>query len=105
MSATAPFRGEIYVHTNTVNGKSYVGQTTQGADVRWSMHLKCSKSLKTPAYRGLFSKAIRKYGADAFEHQTLSFAGTQATLDNLERVWIILLQTKAPNGYNLADGG
>ena len=104
MATMVPF-GEVYVHTCIVNGKSYVGQTTAGVAKRWKLHVRCARSPKTPAYGNLFSKAIRKYGAEAFEHQTLSLAGTQPELDNLEKIWIILLQTKAPHGYNLTDGG
>lgn len=100
-----PFSGEIYVHMNLLNGKSYVGQTTAGMEKRWKSHLQCARSCKTPAYRTLLAKAIRKYGADAFESALLSVAGSQAHLDNLEKVWIILLQSKSPNGYNLSDGG
>jgi group I intron endonuclease len=105
MIESMPFRGEVYLHWNPLSQKGYVGQTTAGVSKRWKLHLRCARSPKTPAYRNLFSKALRKYGADAFESQTLSIARSQEELDNLERVWIILLQTKAPNGYNLADGG
>jgi group I intron endonuclease len=97
--------GEVYVSTCLRNDKSYVGQTTQGVSKRWALHQRCARSPRTPAYKTVFSKAIRKYGADVFEHQILSVAGSQAELDNLEKIWIILLQTKVPNGYNLADGG
>jgi len=97
--------GEIYVHTNTHNGKSYVGQTTLGVDRRWKEHIHGAHQPKSPNHRGLFAKAIRKYGRDAFEQQVLSAASSQEALSNLEKVWIILLQTKAPSGYNLTDGG
>jgi group I intron endonuclease len=103
--ALAPHFGEIYVHTCMANEKSYVGQTTASMAKRWRLHVRCAQSPRTPAYCGLIARAIRKYGADAFEHQVLSVARSQAELDNLEKIWIILLQTKAPNGYNLADGG
>lgn len=101
----APIFGQVYVHTNIVNGKNYVGQTTAGMENRWKLHLRCARSTKTPAYAGLIARAIRKYGVDAFEHHVLSVVGSQARLDNLEKVWIILLQAKTPTGYNLADGG
>ena len=105
MKSVKPFTGEIYVHTNVLNGKSYVGQTTVGVSKRWALHQRCARSPKTPAYNGLIARAIRKYGANAFEHQILSKARSQSELDNLEKIWIILLQTKTPSGYNLADGG
>ena len=95
---TAPIFGEVYVHTCTTNEKSYVGQTTRGMDARWREHIKERRNRA-------FSSAIRKYGADVFEHRILSVAYSQAELDNLERIWIILLQTKTPNGYNLTAGG
>jgi group I intron endonuclease len=104
MPQVSPF-GEVYVHTCLVNDKTYVGQTTAGVSKRWGLHLRCARSPQTNAYRSVFSKAIRKYGADAFEHQTLSVAVSQSELDNLEKLWIILLQSKVPNGYNLSDGG
>src|ERR1700721_37675 len=98
MSETAQFRGEVYVHTNIVNGKSYVGQTTQGVAARWEGHVKERRNRA-------FSRAIRKYGVDSFEHRVLVVARSQEQLDNLEKVWIILLQTKVPLGYNLTCGG
>lgn len=105
MLESRPFHGEIYLHWNSVSEKGYVGQTTQGTDHRWKLHLRCARSAKTPAYRTLFSKAIRKYGADAFDHQVLATAQNQSELDGLERLWIWALQTKVPHGYNLTDGG
>ncbi len=103
--ATPSFSGIVYLHYNPISQKGYVGQTTKGIDNRWELHCRCARSPRTPAYKGLIAKAIRKYGADSFEHQVLSTASTQAELDNLEKIWITLLQTKVPNGYNLADGG
>lgn len=97
--------GLIYAHQNRVNGKIYVGQTTSTLEGRWRLHLRCARSPKTPNHNGLFAKAIQKYGSAAFDSQVLSVAASQEELDNLERLWIILLQSKAPNGYNLTDGG
>jgi len=105
MLEARPFCGEVYLHWNIVSEKGYVGQTTKGTDKRWKLHLRCARSPRTNAYRSVFSKAIRKYGAGAFDHQIISIARSQAELDNLEKIWIILLQSKVPNGYNLSDGG
>lgn len=103
--ATTPFFGEIYVHTCMANEKSYVGQTTAGMEKRWKKHLTAARLPHHPGYNALIAKAIRKYGADTFEHQTLSVARSAQELDNLEKVWIILLQTKQPLGYNIQAGG
>jgi group I intron endonuclease len=97
--------GEVYFHFCPASGKGYVGQTTVGMEERWRLHLRSARSALTPGYRTLICRAIRKYGSDGFEHQVLSHACSQTELDNLEKVWIILLQTKAPTGYNLAAGG
>ena len=59
---TLPPYGEVYVVTCSINGKQYVGQTTQGAEKRWVTH--CGD---TKAGRGfLLSRAIRKYGLENF---------------------------------------
>jgi len=102
--ALTPFFGEIYVHTNVLNGKSYVGQTTAGMLARWKDHVKHSRLPKHAGFRYPFARAIRKYGPEAFEHQILSIARTKVELDNLERIWIILLQTREI-GYNITAGG
>ena len=105
MNTATPNFGEVYFHFCPTSQKGYVGQTTAGMEKRWKLHQRCARSVKTPAHEGLIARAIRKYGADSFEHQVLSVARSQAQLDNLEKVWIILLGAKAPGGYNLADGG
>ena len=105
MNIAAPFRGEVYVQTCTANEKSYVGQTTRGAQVRWREHVRHACCAKHADFNYPISWAIRKYGADVFESRVLAVARTKEELDNLEKVWIILLQTRKPNGYNLGIGG
>jgi group I intron endonuclease len=102
--ALTPFHGEIYVHTCTANGKSYVGQTTAGMEKRWAEHIRHSRSSKCADSRYPLSRAIRKYGPTTFESQVISVARTKPELDNLEKVWIILLQTRE-TGYNITAGG
>jgi group I intron endonuclease len=92
--------GEIYLITNILNEKAYVGQTKNGVEFRWSQHL-----MRTKRRNDALASAIRKYGASAFDRQSLATASSQSELDNLEKVWIILLQTRAPQGYNLTSGG
>ena len=105
MSEITSIFGEIYVHTCTDNGRSYVGQTTAGVPHRWCDQVKITRWPRNPGYRYPLSNAIRKYGKAAFEHQVLSVAQSKDELDNLEKIWIILLQARRPNGYNLAAGG
>ena len=96
--------GTIYVHTNTLNGKVYVGQTWQESTDRWVTQ-------RNAAMRGAagcrhFYSAIRKHGWAAFDHAVVGAANTQDDMDNLEKVWIIALRANDRRfGYNLASGG
>ena len=92
----------IYVVTNSINDKVYVGQHRGNrAEHRLKRHLyeaaHCSQTH--------FHRAIRKYGASNFRIQVLcNDVGSLKELDNLERIWIILLDSRN-TGYNLARGG
>jgi|ERR1039458_282653 group I intron endonuclease len=94
--------GVIYVATNTVNGKQYVGQTTARRPVRrWNSHLqRAHKGGGHPLYC-----SMRKHGASAFVFSVIGIADDQKSLDNLEQSFILSLNTIAPNGYNLKNGG
>jgi group I intron endonuclease len=96
-------RFTIYCHTNRVNGKRYVGQTVYTMEKRWGDHVSTAKGGKVgpPA----FTRAIRKYGADAFDHQILEVVETQEAADAAESLWIERLACCVPNGYNLKSGG
>lgn len=89
----------IYLITNTVNGKQYVGQTKQELRLRWNLH--CTKRSGTPAV----GRAIKKYGRDAFAIRVLSICHTAEQLDDAERYFIDHYGTLAPGGYNLNTGG
>lgn len=87
----------IYLYTNTINGKRYVGQTQREDKERISEHLRKNKTV--------FDKAVSKYGMDAFKYEVIDTAETTKELNEKERYWIKKLKTKHPNGYNLTDGG
>lgn len=90
--------GTIYAFRNKINGKYYVGQTT---DVR----RRRSKHFRAASGCWLFNRAMRKYGRDAFEFIILE-SGIQSReeLNTLEMKYIA--ETKAyPEGYNLTPGG
>jgi group I intron endonuclease len=96
-------RFHIYIHTNTVNGKRYVGQTVHTVEGRWKEHVNAAKRNKGGAR--LLSAAIRKYGAAAFVHELLDVVTTQEGVDIAEARWIEQRRTRTPHGYNLSSGG
>lgn len=99
MTLQKPY-GEIYVAINTVNDKKYVGQTTQGAEVRWAAH-------QFTAGRGpwAFSRALGKYGCKNFIWAVVDTALDQEELDRKEIAWVSQLGSMSPQGYNLTTGG
>ena len=92
----------IYCHTNTVNGKKYVGQTQLTMEKRWAAHVHQARSKR--GSRALMG-AIRKYGSDAFTHEVLEVVATAEEADAAEKLWIEKLGCLAPGGYNLDGGG
>lgn len=90
--------GLIYKWTNTTNGKAYIGKCHNTLEKRTREHL---------AGRGsqLLKSAFDKYGVDAFTLEILYDGVFDVMLDTFERDAIKTYNTKAPNGYNLTDGG
>lgn len=93
--------GHIYLITNNVNNKKYIGQTWYPLERRLSQH-------KTQKKRGcpLLSRAIKKYGGEAFTIESLAKFDTQAHADFLETYFISFYCSNDPQyGYNLTSGG
>lgn len=86
--------GTIYIATNLLNGKQYVGQTIDFKQ-RLLWHLHNSK------YH--FGRAIRKYGKDSFTFEQLEYPAEE--LNQQEKYWIAQLNTFSPGGYNHTTGG
>lgn len=92
--------GCIYKITNKINGKAYVGQTICNIEKRFREHVHASLTKNTYLYN-----AMRKYGKDNFEIVEIDYAKSLDELNSKEIYWIDKLNTKIPNGYNIADGG
>lgn len=91
--------GCIYKITNTVNGKSYIGQTRNNLEkTRIRKHLNGSGNR-------IIKQAVAKYGQNAFVFEILHDGIIPEFLDDLEREAIAKFNTIAPYGYNLTDGG
>ncbi len=86
----------LYIITNLLNAKKYVG-ITNNPKIRWYNHRNSNR-------RYAISNAIRKYGAENFEFKVIC-VGLKTEILKLEQTTIKLLDTKAPNGYNLTEGG
>ncbi len=88
--------GMIYLITCLINGKKYVGQTTQPLKKRITQHKRGTLYI---------DKAIQKYGWKNFTVQVLEECETQEQLNEREIFWIAALNSKVPNGYNITNGG
>lgn len=88
----------VYVHTNKVNGKKYVGITCREPEVRWQN----GKAYKHNVY---FTNAIQKYGWENFKHEVLLTNETLEFANKVEKCLIKAYKCKIPNGYNMTDGG
>lgn len=92
-------QGIIYLITNIVNNKKYVGQTRQQLNKRWKYHITESRTFSDrPLYR-----AINKYGIDNFKIRIIEECNTDL-LDKRETYWIDSLETYR-YGYNATTGG
>ncbi len=91
----------VYVITNLVNGKRYVGQTICTLDLRWRRHCwkSTAKGTKMP-----IASAIQKYGPANFSIQALCECCSQQELNERELAYALQLDTFYPNGYNITAG-
>lgn len=90
----------LYLITNLVNGKVYIGQTSKSAEERWKMH--CWTTNKSD----YFHYAIAKYGKEAFSIETITQVETQEEISGLEKKWIAAFKSHEKQfGYNSTLGG
>lgn len=90
----------IYLRTNLINGKQYIGQANdfKQREYEWN----CLKR----SYAGLLiDRARAKYGLENWKVDILRECETQEELNQWESYYIVKFNTKTPNGYNLTDGG
>lgn len=87
----------IYIITNTVNAKQYVG-ITNNLQRRWGRHRNANDGQ-------FLHSAILKHGIDSFVFTHFANAFDVDGAKSIERMLILEHNTFAPNGYNLTEGG
>ena len=89
----------IYLVSNNVNDKVYVGQTWNSLAKRFRGH--CSSASASVSKLG---RAIRKHGSENFRVESIGSAGSQEVADWLEKTFILEYDAQR-SGYNIREGG
>jgi len=92
--------GCVYLLTNIINKKKYVGKTQRKLSLRLAEHFKPYSNTCR-----VLKSAINKYGKDNFKIDVLFESDDIMELNNKEIELISKLNTLTPNGYNLTFGG
>lgn len=89
----------VYKITNKINGKSYIGQTTESLSKRWARH--CRSGSHCTALKN----AIKKYGKENFKIEIIFKTNLVDELNKNESHFINYFNSLVPNGYNMNTGG
>lgn len=87
----------IYKFTNKINGKSYIGQSTN-IRKRYKAHKNKSSE------HSLFHEAIKEFGFENFDFSVIETCSSEC-LNEKEVFYIKEYNTLFPNGYNVSVGG
>ena len=87
----------LYIYTNLVNGKKYIG-ATNNPNRRFRDHENGASRVR------LITKAIKKYGIESFDKNILAIFDTEDAISYHEQAAIERYKTQSPNGYNLKAG-
>jgi len=98
MKKDKPKEFVVYRISHIDSGKSYIGITTNYKK-RMQVHF---NSHNTNSY---LHRTIKKHGKENFKHEIIFECNSWKELCEEETEYIKIFNTKAPNGYNLTDGG
>lgn len=91
--------GVIYLVTNNITGKVYIGQTISSIAARWKGH--CNAGGNSRLWL-----SIERHGRSAFSVEKIDQADTKQELDELERFYIAAYGSRHKDvGYNFERGG
>lgn len=93
---------EVYLITNKINGKKYVGCTTKGYLQRFKSHLYRSSRNENKEY---LHRAVAKYGEENFQVSLLERCHSAEEMFASEKKWIEHHKSFGSGGYNLTEGG
>lgn len=89
----------VYCHINKINGKRYVGITSNPVSIRWNN----GNGYKHNVH---FTNAIKKYGWENFEHDILAVNVSESEAKELEKKYIAEYKSNNRSfGYNKSSGG
>jgi len=92
----------LYVITNQLNQKKYVGQTIDDKK-RWSAHKSFTRQEKPIQY---IHRAMAKYGTVNFTYEVIAMCMSPEDANEIEKQLIIQYDSRNPKkGYNVAPGG
>lgn len=93
----------IYLVTNLINSKVYVGKTERTLQERWNSHCREAYCKNCKSY---FHRSIKKHGKDSFLCRCLIKTADKNELNNLEISYIAKYDSMNPKiGYNGTIGG
>lgn len=98
--------GIIYRAKCLINGKCYIGKTTNSLNKRKNVHLYMAfnKNENKKNILPKFYRALRKYGSNSFEWEIIKDNIPNKDL-NLCEMWFIATFDTKVNGYNTTYGG
>lgn len=93
--------GIVYKATNKINGKVYIGQTTQDLNRRITQHKSLALGKQHDTY---FNRSLCKYGVDNFEWEIIDSCYSRDELNSME-IKMIEKYNTCEMGYNITNGG
>ncbi|MBS4207467.1 GIY-YIG nuclease family protein [Bacillus sp. FJAT-50079] len=97
--------GVVYCVTNKINGKKYVGSTSQTLAQRMTKHKNSSFDAESLNYNTKIAEAFREYGWGNFKWEVLEIVDDADELRQIECYWIYYLEAfEDDKGYNYELG-